>query len=334
MAVAQTAAVETAAVETALASVAPELPERLALIRRLLVERYGETPSARRAACFLARLERRIARPPRVLILGEANSGKSTLANLLLGFDLLATDLVRNTRLPVRIAHAHAPAVRRISREGEVERIGPGRAPERRDDTRLIEVMLPIERLTRFEPIDTPGLEADPGVIGEARLLAQGAHMAVWCTVAAQAWRASEAALWSAVGQRLRRQSILAVTHAGALSPIDRDKVLGRLQRDAGGQFHSIVLVAEDGRGLGRAGGDEAALDTGAEPSIAEPAIAAAVRAMAAEVQRARLGRVAQTVHRFADHLDAIATAPVPTAIAGRPLDPVPPAVDAAAAAG
>lgn len=280
------------------------LPERMALIRRLLAERYGEAPGARRAARFLERLERRIVRPPRAVILGEANSGKSSLANLLLGFDLLTTDLVRNTRIPVRLTHGHAPAVRRIGRNGEVERLGPDSAPAQRDATRLIEVALPIARLTRFEPVDTPALEMDDGTIEDARILCQSAHMAIWCTVATQAWRASEAALWSSLGKRFERTSILAVTHAGILSMADREKVLRRLERETAGRFRSIVLVPEDGRSLAptQAGCTEQADHRADAVEIA--AIVSAVTALAEEVQRARLGRVTATVHRFADHLD------------------------------
>jgi hypothetical protein len=79
---------------------------------------------------------------------------------------------------------------------------------------------------------------------------------------------------------------------------------LRRLERETAGRFRSIVLVPEDGRSLAptQAGCTEQAEHRADAVEIA--AIVSAVTALAEEVQRARLGRVTATVHRFADHLD------------------------------
>ncbi len=57
-------------------------------------------------AAGLARMEAVLARPPRVVILGEVNSGKTSVADLLLGVGLLPSSVVANTRLPVLIRYA------------------------------------------------------------------------------------------------------------------------------------------------------------------------------------------------------------------------------------
>lgn len=307
-----------------------DLPVRLAVVRRLILERCADSFGARRAAVLLQRLERRLTRPPRVVVLGEANSGKSTLANLLLGFDMLTTDLVRNTHVPLRLAHAHAPAVIVHREDGETERLEPGDGIcGKARGARLIEVGLPIERLARLEIVDTPGLE--PATLDAAARVCRSAHAAVWCTLATQAWRASEAALWAAAGRRFGNRAILAVTQAGLLDDNDRAKVRARLEREVGGQFRAIVMVAEDCRSLA------ARRDGGATE---EPAIVAATLALADDIQRARARQTSAVVHRFAEHMVADSepafggeprTMPVPAAVP--PAMPVPVSMPARPAA-
>ena len=58
-------------------------------------------------------------RPLRIGILGEANSGKSSLANLLAGVSALPADPVANTRLPALLKYAAKPSVTAIYESGE-----------------------------------------------------------------------------------------------------------------------------------------------------------------------------------------------------------------------
>lgn len=266
-----------------------ELPVRLAVVRKLILERCADLASAQRAACLLERLEQRLRHPPRVVLLGEANSGKTTLANLLIGVDLLATDLLRNTRKPVRLRFGHATAVHLVDSDGGRQRLAAGAASSAWSKAaRSVEVSLPLASLEAFEVIDTPGLV--PEALDETRRSCRSAHAAVWCTTAQQAWKASEVALWSALGGRLRRHAVLAVTQAGLLDAADRQKVLRRLEREAGPHFAAIVMVTErTGAAIG-----------------GETPIRAAVQALVDDVQRLRAERTTRVVHRFADALVAV----------------------------
>lgn len=279
-----------------------ELPVRLAVVRKLILERCEDLASATRAARLLERLEQRLRQPPRVVLLGEANSGKTTIANMLIGVDLLATDLVRNTRKPVRLRYASATAVHLVDGDGDRQRLAAGTASSAWSRTaRSVEVSLPLEPLQAFEVIDTPGLGAE--MLEEARRSCRSAHAAIWCTTAQQAWKASEVALWSALGGRLRRHAVLAVTQAGHLDAADREKVRRRLEREAGPHFAAVVMVTE------RAGTEA----DGASGKPGETSIGAAVRALAAGIQRLRAERATGVVHRFADALATVEPPAPPT---------------------
>ncbi len=65
-------------------------------------------------AAGLARMEAVLTRPPRVAILGEVNSGKTSVADLLLGVGLLPSSVVANTRLPVLIRYAETTTLHAI----------------------------------------------------------------------------------------------------------------------------------------------------------------------------------------------------------------------------
>ena len=62
--------------------------------------------------------------------------------------------------------------------------------------------------------------------------------MVIWCTHATQAWRQSEAAVWSMVPKRLKSKSFLLLTRMDKIID-DRDKqrVISRVRKEVGGQF-------------------------------------------------------------------------------------------------
>ena len=57
------------------------------------------------------RLTNRLSRALRISVLGEYNSGKSALINVLIGTQVLPTSVEANTRLPVRIFQAARPSL-------------------------------------------------------------------------------------------------------------------------------------------------------------------------------------------------------------------------------
>src|SRR5262245_32589969 len=66
----------------------------------------------------LERMERVLARAPRVAILGEVNSGKTSIADLLLGAGLLPTSVVANTQVPVLIRYADSTTLFAVTQDG------------------------------------------------------------------------------------------------------------------------------------------------------------------------------------------------------------------------
>ena len=252
-------------------------------------------------ARFLKSVQHRLVRPPRIAIIGESNTGKTSLANRLLGHELLITDIINNTRAPILIRHADVAGLSTIAADGTREPIshdtvgalGAG-------DFTSLELGLPLPALRRFEIIDTPGVS----VLGDNRdrlaFVCRQADLAIWCTLATQAWRASERELWLGAGERLRSSSLLAVTHADALTEFERARVGERLRREAAPLFFDIAMVAlaESPSTVAATANGDAAHD----PLIA--AFRGKIDAALVKVEERRLNGARRAVQRFELRLD------------------------------
>jgi GTPase Era involved in 16S rRNA processing len=189
-------------------------------------------------------------RPARIVVIGEFNSGKTTLVNALLGAAVLPTSFTRHTAYPTVVGFAAKPSLR-----AEVEgrrrvavawsSIDGAPAPH----IRRLYVGMPLERLKALRAVDTPGFglgdEAD-----EARTMraCRGADTVIWCTPAMQAWKASELRTWLALPRAVRGRGVLAVTFMDALpSPDDAGRLLARLHADAGPHFRRVVTFSSQG---------------------------------------------------------------------------------------
>ncbi|CAN0139229.1 unnamed protein product, partial [Phaeothamnion confervicola] len=224
-----------------------ELHAAIQASRNRLTSRTSVSPDAARLDRLLARMQARLAAPPRVVLLGDFNSGKSTLANALIGAQALPTSIHANTRVPLHARFASHPSV-------SLELLDGSRTPldERNykhlqnGSVRMLHVAMPVSRLSTFELIDTPGLASgasrpDALVVDASKR----AHVAVWCTAATQAWKATEAAAWSELPARLRPRSILVATLADALNTDrDRTRLETRLRAEAGRYFADVVMVS------------------------------------------------------------------------------------------
>lgn len=192
----------------------------------------------------LWRTELRLDRPLRVAILGEINSGKSSLANLLAGIESLPTAVISNTRFPTLLYHSGDPEIWIVHADGVRERFWNDRSLPRESIFR-VEVGLPLPRLRSMQILDLPAF-ADP--VSGACVVDPTAHhadVAIWCTMCTQAWKESERNAWGTLPPRLSGRGVLVATHRDLLhDPGDRRKLLARLRNEVGTSFKSIILLS------------------------------------------------------------------------------------------
>ncbi len=224
-----------------------EFAEFVRTARRRL-EKTGDglarlTPALR----ALRHIEAQLLRPLRLAVLGEFNSGKSTLANLMVGNAPLPTLQISNTRIPTLLHYESRPVVTAASRGG-VSRVLTSTS-DMPADTIRIHVGLPMPHLRACEIVDFPGF-ADPwltyGVLDISR---HPVDAAIWCTFSTQAWKESESTAWRILPARIRANSLLAVTNKDLLAADQMPKVMARIRKAAGGDFGEFALIsALDGR--------------------------------------------------------------------------------------
>lgn len=193
------------------------------------------------------RLNQRLSRAPRVCVVGELNSGKSSLINVLLGNAVLPTSASANTRLPIRIFRSDRPCLAIETADHErVEISSDQMTPELLAGAVMLHAGLPLDRLESFELIDTPGLQSgDESLCERATDACRQSHLAIWCSTATQAWKASELGVWQSLPKRLRTNGILAVTFKDAIdSREDEGRLWGRINAEAAPHFKKVVMIS------------------------------------------------------------------------------------------
>lgn len=216
----------------------------MASAARTRLQSPGQGPSIGRLA---VRLNQRLSRAPRVCVMGELNSGKSTLVNVLLGTTVLPTSAAANTRLPARIFHSAKPSLAiETADHRRVDAKAGQLTPECLDGATMLHAGLPIDRLETFEIIDTPGLQSgDETLCERATDACRQSHLAIWCTTATQAWKASELGVWQSLPKRLRQTGILAVTFKDAIGAADDEgRLWSRINAEAAPHFKKVVMIS------------------------------------------------------------------------------------------
>ena len=215
--------------------------ERLGKIRKELLASGSKLRTVRAADRAIRCAETSLRRPPRVAVMGESNSGKSALTNLLLGAPVLPTLQLANTRIPSLIRFSGRASVAAKLSDGRTAQLAPD-APSPTHAV-LIEIGLPIANLQACEILDLPGF-ADPLLAYDALdIEGCGVDASVWCTFSTQAWKESERAVWTSFSEDIRKHGILVVTHMDKLKGDQRAKVMARLQSVALQDFSMISTL-------------------------------------------------------------------------------------------
>ena len=189
-------------------------------------------------------LRARLSGPPRVLIAGEFSAGKSTLANMLVGANLIPTSVLASNIPPVEFSHGASGQAHAAWWDTRVDVTFdtldfPGLAAVEPD---YIGLSTPSPLLEKVRLADTPGTGDPAMLVDMMHSVAQHSDVLIWCTNAVQSWKESERRTWSELPERLRKHAILLVTHMD-LPAIrkGRQRVLDRLTRLAGADFAQII---------------------------------------------------------------------------------------------
>lgn len=192
----------------------------------------------------LERLDAWARRKPRIALMGEFSSGKSTLLNLLVGEELLPTRVTATELPPVWFSHGE-PRAYWVDRAGRRHALDFGEFDGVPRSARYVRAFTPAPMLERCDIIDTPGI-SDPNLDDESWRFPVGqANFVLWCTPATQAWRETERSTWLSLPERLRANSVLVVTRADKLvRQGDQEKVHRRLSRESFGLFGNLVFLS------------------------------------------------------------------------------------------
>ncbi len=233
----------------------------------------------------LSRVEEALQRPLRVVVLGEYNSGKTSVVDLLIGEGLLPTSVVSNTHVPVLIGYAPAPSVFGMDTKGNRIRVdGVDDDPLTDIAFQALQISLPLDRLRRYQILDTPSLTNPGTFVGDADIV-------IWCTVATRAWTESERVTWLGLPKRIARNSLLVATHKDGLQTDDDIlRVSSRLRSMTAGLFRDVVLVSAEHVDDGSGG---FAPDSGAE------ALRDVIERIANDIQDRRTQKAEKIVRRL-----------------------------------
>jgi 50S ribosome-binding GTPase len=184
-------------------------------------------------------------RKPRIAIMGEFSSGKSTLCNVLMGARSLLEKVTATQLPPVWLSYgpddAYTMGLDGIAYDlnlADLEGVSL-------ETTEHVRITMHSDILRYCDLIDMPGI-SDPSMSSEVwERMAHLADGVLWCTHATQAWRQSESGVWSTFPQKMRSNSLLLITRFDKITnDSDRAKVIKRVAQEVEGQFAAVFPVS------------------------------------------------------------------------------------------
>jgi hypothetical protein len=111
--------------------------------------------------------------------------------------------------------------------------------------TNHIRIFHEAKRLADFDLIDMPGI-SDPNMAVDVwQRVIHHADVVIWCSHATQAWRQSEAAVWSTMPKEFYDRSMLLLTRMDKiLSERDQGRVIKRVESETKGLFRKVLPVS------------------------------------------------------------------------------------------
>ena len=182
---------------------------------------------------------------PIICLMGEFSAGKSTLSNLLIGTNALPVNVTATQLPPVWISKG-SDAPYRVGLDGhEYEVSLDNLEAVSVADTAYIRIFHEADLLDDCDLIDMPGI-SDPNMDAEVwQRVVHFADSIIWCSHATQAWRQSEAAVWSMLPSELYADSLLLLTRVDKiLSDRDKMRVAKRVGRETVDLFRELFPIS------------------------------------------------------------------------------------------
>ncbi|WP_428541007.1 dynamin family protein [Profundibacter sp.] len=236
------------------------------------------------------KLFNRLRTPVRFIVAGEFSAGKSTLTNMLVGKNLIPTSVLASELPPLLFRYGATTQI--AAGWWDQKKLIPVKGVDFdaavKMDPDFILVTTPNPFLKDINIFDSPGTSDPLSDDSKMQHLVKSSEATIWCTNAVQAWRESERYTWSSLPAINRKNSILAVTHTD-LPAVKRgiDRVMARVQKEAGEFFKTIVPVAAPK--ASRAAPDGVIQDKEAWAEYGGEAIFTAIREIAEPIREKKL---------------------------------------------
>lgn len=186
-----------------------------------------------------------LTRKPRIAIMGEFSSGKSTLCNVLMGARPLLEKVTATQLPPVWLSYGPDDAYT-MGLDGHAYDLDLSELHlVSLETTEHVRIFMKSDILRYCDLIDMPGI-SDPSMSSEVwERMAHLADAVLWCTHATQAWRQSESGVWAGFPQEMRQNSLLLVTRFDKIvGDTDRAKVLRRVKQETDGLFAEVFPIS------------------------------------------------------------------------------------------